>query len=226
MKCWEQLSQNSFKEDLMKNVLVFCVWFAAALVLGTSDAGAAGFGIYGSVGRDGSSTWSPDNGPGYKVRTAHQGAGFVFDTAVAQDKFFNYQLNLGYDEFTNKTARSASDLKLGGLMISNAFGFGIVRTGSFRLWMGPEIRLAWPRGSMSGFDYDFFGGGVGPVLGMNFNLPGTVSFVVKAGYQFMHYDGKADSSTVYGSYKYDNEIRERLLYVNIGILFRSTGDIF
>ena len=135
-----------------------------------------------------------------------------------RDNLFNYQLNLGYDEFTNKTDISTG-LKLGGLMISNAFGFGIVRTSGFRLWMGPEIRLAWPRGSLSGIDYDFFGAGVGPVLGMNFNLPGTVSFVVKAGYQFMHYEGTVDSSTTYTSY--DNEIRERLIYVNIGILFRS-----
>ena len=149
----------------------------------------------------------------------------MFDTAVAKDSFFNYQLNLGYDEFTNKSPIfSDGEVKLGGLMISNAFGFGIVRTDGFRLWMGPEIRLAWPRGSKSGVDYDFFGGGVGPVVGMNFNLPGTVSFVVKAGYQFMTYNGTVDSSTTYTSY--DNELKERLIYVNVGILFRSTGDIF
>jgi hypothetical protein len=40
----------------------------------------------------------------------------------------------------------------------------------------------------------------------------------------MNYDGRADSSTTGPSY--DNEIKERLIYVNIGILFRSTGDIF
>jgi hypothetical protein len=146
----------------------------------------------------------------------------VFDTAVAQDKFFNYQLNLGYDEFTNKPGIiSSGEVKLGGLMISNAFGFGIVRTDGFRLWMGPEIRLAWPRGSKSGVDYDLFGAGVGPVLGMNINLPGTVSFVVKAGYQFMSYNGDS-SNTSY----YDLELKERLIYVNVGILFRSLGDTF
>jgi len=205
----------------MKKVLVLCVCFATVLVLGMSDARAAGFGIYGSAG-DGSSTWTVDRNSGFDVDVTHQGAGFVFDTAVAQDKFFNYQLNLGYDEFTNKTA-GISDLKLGGLMISNAFGFGIVRTDGFRLWMGPEIRLAWPHGTQPGVDYDFFGGGVGPVLGMNFNLPGTVSFVVKAGYIFMNYEGEADPVA---SYTYDFDIKERLIYVNIGILFRSTGDIF
>lgn len=203
----------------MKKVLMSCICFAAVLILGTSDALAAGFGIYGSIGGDGSATWSDEyNGTSAKDKTAHQGAGFVFDTAVAQDKFFNYQLNLGYDEFTNKFA--GSEVKLGGLMISNSFGFGIVRTEGFRLWMGPEIRFAWPRGSDSLYDYDFFGGGVGPVLGMNFNLPGTVTFAVKVGYQFMNYEG--DSTNTF----YDLDIKERLIYVNIGILFRSTGDIF
>ncbi len=89
----------------MKNILVLCICFATALVLGTSDAHAAGFGIYGSVGGDGSATWSDDySSTSFKDKTAHQGAGFVFDTAVARDSFFNYQLNLGYDEFTNKFA--------------------------------------------------------------------------------------------------------------------------
>ena len=207
----------------MKKVLVLCVCFATVLVLGTSDARAAGFGIYGSIGGDGSATWTDDSSftsSSSKVKTAHQGAGFVLDTAVARDSFFNYQLNLGYDKFTNKFAGSGSEVELGGLMISNSFGFGIVRTDGFRLWMGPEIRLAWPKGSQSGVDYDFFGGGVGPVLGMNFNLPGTVTFAVKAGYLFMNYEG--DSTTSF----YDLDIRERLIYVNIGILFRSPGDIF
>lgn len=211
----------------MKKVIVLCVCIAVALVLGTSDARAAGFGIYGSAGGDGSATWTQDSylstSTSYKDKTAHQGAGFVLDTAVAKDSFFNYQLNLGYDEFTNKFSGSSTDLKLGGLMISNAFGFGIVRTDGFRLWMGPEIRLAWPSGSLSGVDYDFFGAGVGPVVGMNFNLPGTVSFMVKAGYQFMTYNGESSSST-YSSY--DMEIKERLIYVNVGILFRSLGDTF
>ena len=208
----------------MKKVLVLCICFAAVLVLGTADARAAGFGIYGSAGGDDSSRWSIDSNPSFKVKTEHRGAGFVFDTAVAKDSFFNYQLNLGYDEFTNTNkANPVNDLKLGGLMISNSFGFGIVRTDGFRLWMGPEIRLAWPKGSMLGTDYDFFGGGVGPVVGMNFNFPGNASLVVKAGYQFMTYDGKADTST-YTSYDY--EIKERLIYVNVGILFRSTGDFF
>jgi hypothetical protein len=215
--------RSFFEREVMRKIAVLCIGLVAALFLGISAAHAAGFGFYGSMGGDRSSTWSNDNSPSYKVKTIHQGAGFAFDTAVAEDRFFNYRLELGYDEFASKAA-GGNEVKLSGLIISNDFGFGIVRTDGFRLWMGPEIRLAWPRGSNLGVDYDFFGVGAGPVLGMNFNLPGTVSFTVKAGYQFMHYNGTADSST--SSTSYDNDIREHLVYVTFGILFRSTGDIF
>ncbi len=212
----------------MKNVLVLCVCFAAALVLGTSDAGAAGFGIYGSAG-SGTGDWTRNEGSlteyDFKANAGHQGVGFMFDTAVARDSFFNYQLNLGYDKFTNKAIITGNKLDLGGLLISNSFGFGIVRTGNLRVWMGPEIRLAWPTGSKAGYDYEMFGGGIGPVIGMNFNFPGTFTVAVKVGYQFMNYTGNADS-TAPGVLSVDYDAKERLLYMNIGFMFRSTGDVF
>jgi hypothetical protein len=208
----------------MKNSILACVCFVTVLLMGTPDAGAAGFGIYGSAGDGGSSTWTDDSTPGnFKVDATHKGAGFVFDTAVAQDKFFNYQLNFGYDSFQNKSATTGNELvELSGLMISNSFGFGMVRTEAFRMWMGPEIRLAWPSGSNITGDYDLFGAGVGPVLGMNFNLPGTVTFGVKLGYQFMTYNGTRDTTMS----SYDVKIKEKLLYINLGILFRSPGEVF
>jgi hypothetical protein len=208
----------------MKKAVRLFVCLVAMLILGTSEAGAAAFGIYGSAGDGGSSTWTIDSGPGStKVDATHKGAGFVFDTAVAQDKFFNYQLNFGYDSFKNKSAKTGNEMiELSGLMISNAFGFSMARTEGFRMWMGPEIRLAWPSGSNITGDYDLFGAGVGPVLGMNFNLPGTVTLGVKIGYQFMTYNGTWDTAVN----SYDLKIKEKLMYVNIGILFRSPGEIF
>ena len=208
----------------MKKVLWWIASVAIVVCLGASSASAAGFGVYGSLG-SGSADWTLDDWSSspnitFDTDSGHQGAGFVLDTAVAKDSFFNYQLNMGYDKFTNKRVGSGEKFELSGLMISNAFGFGIVRTPGFRMWMGPEIRLAWPNGSKDGVDYDFFGIGVGPVLGMNFNLPGTVTFAVKAGYQFMNYTGEANASSA------DYDINEKMIYVNIGILFRSSGDFF
>jgi hypothetical protein len=206
--------------------------FCAVMVTGyVSTAGAAGFGVYGSLG-SGSADWTLTDsysGTGtnttFKTDSDHEGAGFVFDTALARDSFFNYQLNLGYDKFTSKIVDTGETLDMSGLMISNSFGFGIVRTSGYRLWLGPEIRLAWPKGSQDGYDYDFFGIGIGPVIGMNFNTPGAVVFQVKAGYQMMSYTGEANATG--SSYGYaDYDLDERLIYVNVGILFRSSGDFF
>ena len=46
------------------------------------------------------------------------------------------------------------------------------------------------------------------------------TFAVKAGYQFMNYTGEANASSA------DYDINEKMIYVNIGILFRSSGDFF
>lgn len=194
-------------------VMVFC--------FGVSQpVNATGFGFYGSTG-SGSGDWSFDNNLDVDVDTAHTGAGFVLDTAVAQDKLFNYQLNLGYDKF--KIDSSGTELvDLSGLMISNAFGFGIVRAPGFRMWIGPEIRVAWPSGSSSGLDYDLFGLGFGPALGFNFNLPGSMTIALKAGYQTINYAGKADGPATW----YDVDIEEKMAYLNIGFMFRSFGDMF
>jgi len=211
----------------MKKAFMWCFCLVMVIAFGASGASAAGFGVYGSLG-SGSADWTVDDWMSvpttFKTDSEHEGAGFVLDTAVAKDSFFNYQLNLGYDKFTNKkTTDGAKVTDLAGLMISNSFGFGIVRTSGFRLWMGPEIRLAWPTGSEAGIDVDLFGIGIGPVVGMNFNLPGTVTFQVKAGYQLMSYTGEMYS---YSNGYTDYDIDEKLIYVNLGILFRSSGDFF
>jgi len=211
----------------MKKVLLWFACIVSVLGFGVSSASAAGFGFYGSLG-GGSAVWEGSSSTvTFDTDTGHQGAGFVFDTAVAKDSFFNYQLNLGYDKFTNKSVSSGSKLELEGLMISNSFGFGLMRTEGFRLWLGPEIRVAFPAGSKSGIDLEFFGVGVGPVVGMNFNLPGLKTLQVKAGYQFMSYTGEASYQNAYGYTDYiDYDIDENLIYINFGVLFRSSGDVF
>ncbi len=203
---------------------LFIIWFAcvmAVLGFGMSHANAAGFGFYGSVG-SGSGDWTYEGYPSFDVDTTHQGVGFVFDTNVASDRLFNYQLNLGYDKFTLDD--SGDKLELSGLIISNSFGFGIVRNEAFRLWLGPEIRLAWSSGSKTGYDYDLFGIGFGPALGMNFNLPGQVTLGIKTGYQIMSHTGEAtEQSTGLWS---DVDVDENMFYVNFVFMFRSGQDRF
>lgn len=227
-----------------------CYLFLALIVMtgfSASPASASGFGMYGSLG-SGSADWHIDGWPdleaqpagslGYpasdfKTNSEHRGGGFVFDTAVAKDQLYNYQLTLGFDAFNNKDKADGITLStMRGLVVGNAFGFGIVRTGWFRMWLGPEIRLAWQTGEtavplvlppvLGTRNCDLFGAGIGPVLGMNFNLPGYVTIAVKAGYQWMSYYGQMKTTVMDGFT--DVDVDERLAYVSIGLLFRSSDD--
>ncbi len=225
-----------------------CLLLALIMITGfsVSNASAAGFGMYGALG-SGSADWHIDGWPdleaqppgslGYpasdfKTDPEHAGGGLVFDTAVAKDKLFNYQLNLGYDAFRNKDRTDGFTLSnLRGLVVSNAFGLGIVRTSWFRMWLGPEIRLTWQTGEitvpalqMGRRNCDLIGAGIGPVLGLNLNFTGNVTIAVKAGYQWMSYYGQMETTTFDGYA--DVDVHERLAYVNIGFLFRSSDDRF
>jgi len=205
----------------MKKGFLLLACLILVLSFGVGNVHAAGFGFYGSAG-SGSGDFTYEGSPSFDVDTTHTGMGFVFDSNVSQDKLFNYQLNVGYDKF-NIEDNSGDDLELSGLLISNAFGFGIVRTEGFRLWIGPEIRLTWVSGNLNTYDYDAFGLGLGPAIGMNFNLPGPVSLGIKAGYQVMNYAGEATSAS---SITTDFDIDENMFYVNFSLMFRSSGDRF
>jgi hypothetical protein len=200
-----------------------------------SDAHAAGFGLYGSSG-GGTADWSPDSGSDFRKDVEHQSYGFALDTAPASDNLFNYNLNIGYVQFRNikdKDSNAWVNTDLEGLLMSHNFGFGGLLTKNVRLWFGPELQLAWVEGSPSNFpDYKIrlFGIGFGPVLGINFNVGERLTFIIKAGYQNMYYHGyghgnysHATNGTSPGSNEYDYGIREKLTYVTVEFLARTSG---
>ena len=203
--------------------------------LASTTVHAAGFGIYGSFG-GGNADWSPDFSPTFKKRTEHLGAGLVFDSAPARDKLFNYQLNLGYDQFSNKNANGWGKADFEGFVISNNFGFGGLITPTTRLWFGPELRLEWADGSpssYSAYNIRMWGLGIGPVLGINFNMGDRTTFFVKAGYQYINYYGTGNgnyshrtgsSTTPYSRNSYDYDVNEKMFYLSIGYLLRTPGE--
>lgn len=211
--------------------------------LGAADACASGYGLFGSGPADGHiDGWTaieaqPPGSLGYPSRdfqadAEHRGGGFVFDTAVAKDRFFNYRLTPGYDTFRNGDPAGGPTLApLRGLTVGNAFGFGIVRTGGFRIWLGPEIRLSRQTGVKNDRvmpwnkqQYDLYGAGIGPALGMNFNLPGNVTIALNAGYQYIGYYGQMETTVKDGFT--DVDVHERLAYFAIGFLVRTGDDRF
>jgi hypothetical protein len=155
---------------------------------------AAGLGFYLTSGAgDGEYEFDDDTRPEYDldVDIQRSGFGFMLDSAVANDRVFNYQLNIGIynwsEEFENN-----SDFDLSGLMMSHDFGFGVLRNRHVRLWLGPEIRLAYGTGDNDGYDVTITSIGAGPVLGANVHLGPVVSLGFKSGYLFESVFGNAD----------------------------------
>ena len=160
----------------------------------------------------------------------HIGFGFVMDTRVARAGVFNYKLNLGYESvdygFTN-------DEKFGRISLDNTFGFGVLQTRVVRLWIGPQVRLAYMRYN---YEYDsgsteinIFGLGLAPVFGANFNFGDVVSICPELGYRFEFYGGQISSE--YDFY-YDTETNDdsyirfnKEFFIKLSIIFRI-NDVF
>lgn len=211
----------------MKIFLSFFMALTVVCLVGLSDAFAAGAGLYGSLG-GGTADWSPDSGADFRKSAEHQSFGFALDTAPVGDHMFNYNLNIGYEQFTSSNNNAWGKADLTGLLVSNCFGFGGALTRDTRLWLGPEVRLEWVEGKPSGapdFTVRLFGIGLGPVIGLNVKAGDHFTFIVKAGFQAMHYYGYGrgnfshiSNSVSSSSNEYDYGISEKLYYVTLEIL--------
>lgn len=200
---------------------------------GSSSAYALGIGVYASGG-GGSADWDEDTGGRlYSGDTTHMSYGLAFDTNLAKEKLFSYQLNIGYLKLNNEfsdvslTGSRWSKLDMDGVAIANDFGFGMLTGNNMRIWIGPELRLAWLSGKPEGqpqFDIDLFGVGIGVVLGANFNLPG-VTIGAKAGYLMMEYNGEGSGNVTTTGYEWTNyNAEEKMVYVGVTVFFRTSGD--
>jgi len=157
---------------------VFCL--LSFIILTSSNAEALGLGLYGTYG-SGSETWEYRDISGkFNYDSSSKGFGLVLDSNVAQNNIFNYQLNIGY---TQKEGQSDLPALTGGSM-SHDFGFGLVRTKDLRLWVGPEIKIAFYSGSKSSMKYYKYNYGIGPVVGLNVHLGKVVTLALKGGYMF------------------------------------------
>jgi hypothetical protein len=211
-----------------------CVLFAVFVVLcsfGVPKAQAAGIGFYGAGG-GGTVDWYQHD-ERFRKTARHQTYGFVLDTAPASNRLFNYQLNIAYDKFSNNNASAWKDTDLDGFMMSHNFGFGGLITPNIRLWFGPEVRLSWHEGSPNSFpNYTIrtFGIGIGPVVGMNFNVGERLTFALKGGYQFINYYGYGQgqfshtTNDASSSNHYYYDPREKLFYLALEIMLRTSKD--
>jgi hypothetical protein len=229
-------------------------WVLAAVMVSmlwaSAPAGATGLGLYftyGSGSADLDENW--EDSSFFELSTEGDtdffGGGFVLDTAVARDRVFNYRLNVGFenleyeaDSVFNESVGAPAifqvyEFDINRIVLDHTFGFGIVRTEHFRMWIGPQLRIGgmWGDGDQASgaqrAEADLVGVVVGfaPVLGFNFHTPGSVSFGIDLGYRWTYMGGVIDKKLSSGNDDDDSfDFRETSFFVNFALLFRLGDD--
>jgi hypothetical protein len=194
----------------MKSLRSFSkVLLITAALLSASHAFAAGVGPY-ITGTYGIMKWNyePDSLSAeqipYESDIRKIGLGLLFDTNVSKDRLFNYRLNLGLDYISinnNKRSKTETyyqaynipaelnDRNCIGFHANNSFGFGLYRTESYRIWVGPQVGF--------GFYYDdkdksnitkspfwnyFFMAGI--ASGINMHIAESYSLAIDCGFRY------------------------------------------
>ena len=145
------------------------------------------------------------------------GFGIAFDSNIGKDKLFNYRIGLEYvnAEMDTSTIRGYTQ-SCGGhdrcdmtrINLVQTFGFGVLRTKTVRLWVGPRINIAWNYRSN---DYDAgyytanesevaFEFGIAPAVGVNVNLGRVVSLAFDVDYRVAGVVGAWNDDGDTGSY--------------------------
>ncbi|MEN8136538.1 MAG: hypothetical protein ABFS18_13535 [Thermodesulfobacteriota bacterium] len=162
---------------------IFIIAFALIVIsLATTSAHASGLGVYLSSGFGDSDI---ETGPWWSVTDTHDSdlellsGGLVFDTNLSKNRLFNYRMELGRGTYTWQDFPAGMETELNQTVMTHDFGFGILRNKAVRLWLGPEIRISRTNDEVDGIEYDMTGFGVGLALGLNINLPGSVTIGLK-----------------------------------------------
>lgn len=179
---------------------------------------AAGFGAFFEYGRDSITT----NGT-FEVLTSITGiplsafdrnsfgVGLATDTNLARNKLFNNRFDIGFhaSQFANAAADSGV-----GLVVNNAFGFGLYRRKTVRLWFGPAVRV-----DADWYDYGLVDVqvGWGPQVGFNVHLGENLTSTLTFAYNYKwgwFLDGSGANL----------EYNDNFLGAGLTFFFRTSGD--
>lgn len=118
------------------------------------------------------------------------GFGVVFDSNLAQDRLFNYRLNLSLELVDQDVSQAGLHNQVQGtnVALDQTFGFGFLRTDRFRVFMGPSIHLGVgeidDEIDVDGFEFDYeetsVTAGIGPELGINYHVGRHLTFSTSA----------------------------------------------
>jgi len=172
-------------------LLVAGIFVTGGSLLNAGDAQALGLGLHVAVGQG---------------ENNHEQIGISLDTAVAEDRQFNYRMNLGFEKFELEDHWGDKD-KFSGWILENTFGFQILANEKLKLWAGPQI--------VTGLYENDFGFGLGASLGVNLHIGDKTSLGITLGVRRSEYSGILDDS------EYDT-----IGYLRVDFFFRTAGDRF
>ena len=215
-------------------------WLALACLLaalGAEPAAAGGIGGSFTFGRsEGRLEDRDDVWTDLDTETDVAGFGLAFDTNLAQDRLLNYRLvaSLELVEQDLEQAGLHNEVQGASFSLDQTLGFGFIRTPELRVFIGPSLHLGVggidDHIDVDGFraDYDetSFTAGIGPELGINFNvgrhLTLSTSTFVRYGVRVQDFDGFYDDVGSDGVFSGD-EIQAG---IRTSIFFRFGPDAF
>lgn len=208
----------------MKYVVPFLLFMI--LIVSTNTAFAARFGAYldFSAG-SGEAEWDSDS-DSFDLDTSAFSGGFIFDTNPLGEKVFSYRMNLGLSRSILEDENNV-DAELVGLYLENIFAFGLVRSDTFRWWLGPLLRIGFHSGETDTvytgndsyeIEYNLVEFGVGVATGLNIKS-GAVILSPSLGIRFKGTAGEGKYKSNGYTEKEDVEGSATEVFLNFAVLF-------
>lgn len=234
----------------LKLVAVTFAMLTAAM-LGNSDARAGGYGAYleGAISKSNqlkrdialNATQPVDR----NFEAAMGGFGFIYDTNLSRDTALNYRYKIGYrigsrrwdydglitlprrndreDPNVEPLTFLAKPTYVQGVSFDTTLGYGFIRTPSYRVWAGPNLRLNVDWFDVA-TDVDVVSVGVGGGLeiGINYHLNDRVSLSTSLAYDYLFLSEYFE--TIGNDVRVDGG--QHFLALTISIMFRSESDFW
>lgn len=210
---------------------------SAALAIAIAPMPAAAGGLGGSLSFSAGSSRLEDEDDVWSdldTETGAVGLGLVFDTNLARDRLLNYRLHTNVEFLNEEVGQAGLENEVQGVRFNfdQTLGFGILRSPEVRVFVGPSLHLGvgrvddhiWVDGFRAEYDRTSFSLGLGPELGVNFNVAPSLTFstsvYLRYGLQVQRFHDFFDEAGSDGVFTGD-EIRAGLVTT---IFFRFDGD--
>lgn len=200
---------------------ILCALAAAAVLFGAGNSLATGFG--GQIGFGGGAGTFEYDFPGAEemdVDASSFGIGFLMETAPLSTELFSYRLGVGLEGLNLEDDENVT-AELGGLTIDNTFAFRLAGDSTWRLWVGPQVRLAFYGGETDkkvlGDKIEFSASafGLGPAFGGNWSVSDNLILGFDTGIRWTGYSGTAE----WGSYSEDVTGSTSIFFINFDMLY-------